>query len=192
MKNIENTSLFKQQWYLLWVFLPIGAYYFSMIKGTGLVYYYPLFLVAVQFISIGLHPAAVKPNWWWCTLVTTILFCILIAILLRHILEFIGYQFPSLSFRRNVIQYILSFYGSQLVAELLCPQIFRTWRYGWWTGGNILAAVAWISVFLIIYHFSDKPHLSLGNFWIYRGYVAPSFIANAVTGYFLHLGTQKR
>lgn len=182
-------SLFRQKWYLFWVFLPIMAYYLSLSTGIGFIFAFPLFLFLAQFIALRQHPSTQHSERWWWLLPITILFFV-VAINLTRIIreEVLDGKLPSVPV--TMACYIFSFYISQVCAEFLLPSIFHTWQTGYWAKGNGIAAIVWIGIFQILYYLTDRPYELLDSFWYYCGNLIPSLFANAITGCYLHLGTE--
>ncbi|RRB07457.1 hypothetical protein [Larkinella rosea] len=189
MKNNKIIDLVSQKWYRMWVILPILMYGLC-IAGEGLIYYFPILLVAAQFISIRFHPLSEHSGWWWAWLLGSI-FCYLIACkIFSPVITYLGVP-PDYSYVKNVTLYILSFYISQMPAEIVLMLIFPQWRFGWWIFGNSLAAIGWMGAFLVLYYFTPFPYSVGDRFTFFWGFIGPSILGNAITGYFLDIGSRE-
>lgn len=194
MKNIkffllDLFSLSHQQWYLQWIFLPILAYYGSLMTGVMVLILFPISLIGAQYVAIRTHPASERAAYWWWWLLAVTLFAIPALRLLGFILETVGINAEASTFQR-VAGNIFAFYVAQLLGEFLLPHIFITWRMGWWSVGNLVAALVWIGIYAMLYALQGA-NSSGDRFWYYGGYPLISLFANGVTGYFLHLAIRE-
>lgn len=185
----KNTKLFllHEPWYQLWIFLPIAAYGIGMLEE--MIYYFPLLLIASQYLAIRVHPASQHPAWWWTWLLGSILSYGVSYEILESVFIRLGLS-TDYSYVQNVTHFILSYYISQIPAEVLMALIFPQWRIGQWTCGNGLAAIGWMGLFLVLYYFTSFPYSPGNRFSFFWGFVGPSFVGNCITGYFLHAGTE--
>ena len=187
MKKNIILHLLDQKWYLMWIFLPIAAYYVSLLTGIMIIFLFPILLVAAQYAAILKNPASENPKQWWWFSGLSILFFILANALLNFIFKQLG-LIPDPAFPL-IIHYILAFYLSQMSAEMLLPSVFSSWQFGSWIRGNFVAAIVWIGLFLLLNLLPIPTNFS-DRFWYCFGYILPSVVANGITGYFLHAGTE--
>ncbi|WP_028664361.1 hypothetical protein [Runella zeae] len=174
-------SAFHKKWFWLWVSLPIGAYYVSWLL---MMMPFPLFLVIGQWLALQSSPKKQKPMTSWLLNLGTLLITGLIITLM-----------VDKMWTNNYDDYLIFFlfgtyYLVQCFNEWIFFQLFPSWRFGYWSAANLIAAVVWIVVLMGGKHalpFTVKQEYVL---W----FIIPllGIISNVITGLGIHLATQTR
>lgn len=174
-------SAFRQKWFWLWALLPIGAYYVSWLL---MMMPFPLFLVVGQWVAIESFQKKQRPmTLWLMNLVTLLVTGLLIVLMVDKVW--------TNNYDDNLTFFLFgTYYLFQCFNEWIFFKLFSSWRFGYWSAANLIAAAVWILVLVgskFILPFGIKQEYVL---W----FVIPmlGIISNAITGLGIHLATQTR
>ena len=174
-------SAFRKKWFWLWVLLPIGAYYVSWLL---MMMPFPLFLVIGQWLALQSSPKKQKPMTSWLLNLVTLLVA---GLLMMYGVDSL---WPDKNNDYHTVLIFTIYYVCQCVNEWLFFKLFPSWRFGYWSAANLIAAVVWIVVLMggkYALPFTVKQEYVL---W----FIIPmlGIISNAITGLGIHLATQTR
>lgn len=177
-RSLELASAFRQKWFWMWVLLPIVAYYASWLLMTVP---FPIFLVIAQWMALNRNQRKEKPNWWFWNLIN--------LMVTGAIVLLIGSILPI----KDIFVMMLFFsvyYFLQILNEYLLSKVFIPWRWGYWSGANVAAALFWIGMFGIGWELTDNQVKYEYVIW---GIIPVlGLLSNIITGLGIHLATQSR
>jgi hypothetical protein len=177
-RSLELASAFRQKWFWMWVLLPIVAYYASWLLMT---LPFPIFLVIAQWMALNRNKRKEKPSWWFWNLVNLMVTAATVF-LIDSTLPIKGIFVTMLSFS--------VYYSLQILNEYVLSKVFINWRWGYWSGANVAAALFWIGMFGIGWKLTDNQVKYEYVIW---GIIPVlGLLSNIITGLGIHLATQSR